>query len=134
MNIGLVMMALGPFRFGLTNGAFQDFKKSAQYDWKEVDRIGREPDLHFAGPRPQKVTINGEIYPQFRGGIYQTELMRAQAKAAGPLALTDGFGWFWRQWVIVGVDDKRTVFLPNGKPRKIEFALHLKSFETGILS
>ncbi|MGV6840164.1 MAG: phage tail protein [Planktomarina sp.] len=133
MNLGLVMMALGPFRFGLSNPAFQEFKKSAQYIWEEVDRIGHEPALHFAGPRPQKVTITGEIYPQFRGGLHQTELMHLQAKNAVPLALTDGFGWFWRQWVIVGVDDSRTYFLPNGKPRKIDFSLQLKSYVAGPL-
>jgi len=47
--------------------------------------------------------------------------------------MTDGFGWFWRQWVITGVDDKRTHFLADGKPRKIDFTLSLKSYRTGPL-
>ena len=77
MTVGLVMMALGNFRFGIQNGAFQDYKRQAEFIWAEVDRVGREPALQFAGARPQVLRISGEIYPQFKGGIHQTEAMRA---------------------------------------------------------
>lgn len=133
MNLGYVMMALGPFRFGINNGAFQDYKKTAEFIWSEVDRVRREPDLQYAGPASQTIKISGVIYPQFRGGIHQTELMRIQGGLGARLPLTDGFGWFWQQWVITGVDDTRKLFLPNGKPREIQFTLSLKAKPRGLL-
>ncbi|EEE38308.1 putative phage tail protein U [Rhodobacteraceae bacterium KLH11] len=56
------MMALGSFRFGMTNGAYQKFSRSAGYRWNEVDRIGREPALQYLGPGAQEIAIEGVIY------------------------------------------------------------------------
>ncbi len=47
---GLVMMALGSFRFGMRNDACQRFSHSAAWRWNKVDRIGREPALQYLGP------------------------------------------------------------------------------------
>ena len=41
MQLGLVMMALGVFRFGMAGGSYQQFSRTAGYRWQRVDRIGR---------------------------------------------------------------------------------------------
>lgn len=65
---GLVMMALGSFRFGMRNDACQRFSHSAAWRWNKVDRIGREPALQYLGPDAREVTIEGVIHPHFKGG------------------------------------------------------------------
>ena len=128
MQLGLVMMALVSFRFGLSHGAYQQFSRSAGYRWNKVNRIGREPALQYAGPDTQDVTIEGVIYPHFKGGLRQVELMRLKAGAATPLMMVDGLGWVWKRWIIVRVEERKSYFLRDGAPRKIEFSLALQSY------
>lgn len=128
MSLGLVMMALGSFRFGMANEAYQQFSRSAGYRWNKVSRIGREPALQFAGPDTQELTIEGVIYPHYRGGLRQVEGMRAQADLGLPLMMVDGLGWVWKHWVILRVEERKSVFMSDGAPRKIEFSMSLQSY------
>lgn len=126
--VPLVMMALGIFRFGMTDGAYQNFSRSAGYRWGKLDRIGREPALQYLGPDTQDVMIEGVIYPHFKGGLRQVELMRLKAEAGQPMMMVDGLGWVWKRWVITQIEERKSYFLRDGAPRRIEFSLTLKSY------
>lgn len=128
MQLGVVMMALGAFRFGVANGAYQSLKRSAPYRWEKVNRIGRPPALQFGGPDTQEVVIEGVIYPHYKGGLHQVELMRALAGTGVPMMMVDGLGWVWKRWAIVHIEETKTVFMADGAPRKIEFNLTLQSY------
>ncbi len=130
------MMALGAFRFGMTNGAYQTFSRTASYRWQKVNRIGRAPALQYSGPDAEEINLEGVIYPHFKGGLRQVELMRLGAKAATPMMMVDGLGWVWDRWVIDRVEERKSVFLRDGAPRKIEFSLSLKAYgkDGGVLS
>lgn len=136
MQLGMVMMALGIFRFGISSGSYQNFSRSASYRWGKVNRIGRAPALQFTGPDAETIKLDGVIYPHFKGGLRQVELMRLRAKAAKPMMMVDGLGWVWDRWVIDQVEERKGVFLRDGAPRKIEFTLSLKSYgkDNGVLS
>lgn len=125
---GLMMMALGPFRFGMTNGAYQQFARSAGYRWSKLDRIGREPALQYLGPDTQEVTIEGVIYPHYKGGLHQVDRMRLTAAPGLPLMMVDGLGWVWKRWVILRLEEHKSYFLRDGAPRKITFSLTLQSY------
>ena len=124
----LVMMALGAFRFGVNSGNYQTFRRSAEWRWEKLDRAGRAPALQFLGPNADEITLEGVIYPHFKGGLRQVELMRAQAGFGQPMMLVDSLGWVWEQWVINGVEERKSVFLPDGSPRKIEFTVRLRAY------
>ena len=130
MSIGLslVMMALGAFRFGVNRANYQTFIRSASWRWEAQDRVGRRPALQFLGPGTEEITLEGVIYPHFKGGLRQIELMRLVANAGQPLILVDGLGWVWERWVIVGVEERKSVFMADGAPRKIEFTVNLKAY------
>lgn len=136
MQLGMVMMALGIFRFGISSGSYQNFSRTAAYRWGKVNRIGRAPALQFTGPDAETIKLDGVIYPHFKGGLRQVELMRLRAKAAKPMMMVDGLGWVWDRWVIDQVEERKGVFLRDGAPRKIEFTLSLKSYgkDNGVLS
>jgi phage protein U len=74
------------------------------------------------------MVLAGTIYPHFKGGLRQVELMRLVARAGNPLLLCDGLGWVWDRWVITGVEETKSVFMADGAPRKIEFVLTLSSY------
>jgi phage protein U len=128
MSLGLVMMALGSFRFGMSNDAYQNFSRTAGYRWSKVDRLGRAPAMQFLGPDAQTVTLSGVIYPHFKGGLKQVDLMMLKAETATPLMMVDGLGWVWKRWVITSVTEKKGLFMADGAPRKIDFTMTLKSY------
>jgi phage protein U len=122
------MMSLGTFRFGVNKASYQTFTRTAGYRWGRQDRLGRQPAMQFLGPDTQEMVLAGTIYPHFKGGLRQVELMRLVARAGNPLLLCDGLGWVWDRWVITGVEETKSVFMADGAPRKIEFVLTLSSY------
>ncbi len=128
MSTAMVMMGLGVFRFGISNGAYQTLRRTAPYRWGKVERIGRMPALQYLGPDTQDLGIEGVIYPHFKGGLRQVELMRAKAGTGAPHMMVDGLGFVFHRWVITSVEERKSHFLRDGAPRKIEFALNLQSY------
>jgi len=126
--IDLVMMALGPLRFSIGQTSYQKLSRSAAYRWEQVDRVGRFPSLQFMGPGTETVQLQGVIYPHYRGGLRQMDLMREFAKNGSPFMLVDGLGWIWSRWVITNVEEAKSFFLSDGAPRKIEFTITLQAY------
>ncbi|SFQ14644.1 hypothetical protein SAMN05421853_102123 [Roseivivax halotolerans] len=131
--LDLVMMALGSFRFGLTSGDYQTFRRAASYRWEKVDRIGRAPALQFAGPDTETISLSGVIYPSFAGSFRQVEQMRLQAGLGLPFMLTDGMGFIWQRWCIASAEETRTVLFADGAPRKLEFSVELMAYGDDFL-
>lgn len=128
LGASLVMMALGSFRFGVNRAGYQSFSRSASWRWEAQDRLGRAPALQYLGPGSDEITLEGVIYPHFRGGLRQVELMRLVAGGGQPMILVDGLGWVWERWVIATVEERKSLFLADGAPRKIEFTLGLRAY------
>lgn len=128
LGASLVMMALGSFRFGVNRAGYQSFSRSASWRWEAQDRLGRAPALQYLGPGSDEITLEGVIYPHFRGGLRQVELMRLVAGTGQPMGLVDGLGWVWERWVIATVEERKSLFLTDGAPRKIEFTLGLRAY------
>jgi hypothetical protein len=122
------MMALGAFRFGVFGGSYQELTRKAAYRWEAQDRLGRDPAQQFLGPDAEEITLQGIIYPHYRGGLRQVEVMRAIARTGTPLMMVDGLGWVWQRWVIVEVIETKSVLYGDGTPRKIEFRIVLRAY------
>ena len=123
-----VMMLLGEYRFCVDNAAYQTLKRQTRYDWQAVHRLGMEPALQYTGKEVETVNLDGTIYPQFKGGLSQMALMRAQAGFGVPLMLIAGNGFAFGRWCIANVTENHSTFLSDGTPRKIEFTLNLKKY------
>lgn len=128
MQLSFMMMALGLFRFGVSQGSYQTFTRSARFRWEKLDRVGRAPALQFLGPDADEVVLEGVVYPHFKGGLRQVELMRLSARLGQPMMLTDGLGWIWDRWSITAVEEKKSVFLADGAPRRIDFSIRLQAY------
>jgi phage protein U len=124
----LIMMALGRFRFGVNRANYQTFSRNAPYRWAKQERLGRAPALQYLGPDTEEITLEGVIYPHFKGGLRQVELMRLIARQGVPLMLVDGLGFVWQRWCITTVDERRSFLMADGSPRKIEFSVSLQSY------
>lgn len=128
IGLSLVMMALGAFRFGVNRANYQHFTRSASWRWEAQARVGRRPALQFLGPGTDEITLEGVIYPHFKGGLRQVEMMRLVADQGQPLILVDGLGWVWERWVIVSIEERKSLFMSDGAPRKIEFTMSLSAY------
>lgn len=131
-----MMMLLGAYRFCISNSAYQSLARTTEYKWEEQRRLDSEPALQFTGMGTETITLEGLIYPQFKGGLRQLTLMRTQAGLGIPLMLISGNGSAFGRWCITSVSETQTYFLSDGTPRKIAFSLTLKKYgeekQTGL--
>ena len=123
-----IMMVLGAYFFSIDTAAYQDLVRTNEYRWPSQDRITRKPALQYVGPGHETICLNGVIYPEYKGGLYQMELLRAEAGLDVPQLLVDGTGLVWGKYVIERIEETKTVFFSDGTPRKIEFKLDLRRY------
>jgi uncharacterized protein len=124
----LVMLALGAFRFGVSQSGYQSLSRTAAYRWEKLDRLGRAPALQYLGPDAQEITLEGVIYPHFKGGLRQIEFMRLLAGTGMSQMLVDGLGFVWDRWCVTSIEERKSVFMADGAPRKIEFTITLQAY------
>ncbi len=123
-----MMIALGPFRFSIDTAPIVSESHRRGWQWVENEVIGSAPELQFTGSLPELMELRGVIYPHYRGGFLQVDLMAAMAETGEPQLLVTGTGKVLGLWVIEGIEDDRSRHFVNGLPRKIEFGIHLKKY------
>lgn len=123
-----MMLALGPYRFSLNTSAYQSLKRSSEYRWPSIERIGKEPLLQAIGAGCDRIDLDGVIYPHFRAGLGQINAMRDSAQRQEPLMLINGQGNVLGRFVITQIEESQNTFLADGAPRKIEFRLSLERY------
>lgn len=132
-----MMMILGAYRFCISNAAYQTLSRSTEYNWAEQERLSAGPALQFIGNGAETINLQGEIYPQFKGGLRQITLMRAEAGLGIPLMLISGNGMAFGRWCITAINETQTYFLKDGTARKISFSLTLQKYgeeqQAGVL-
>lgn len=123
-----MMMMLGAYRFCIGNAAYQSLARTTEYKWEEQKRLLGEPAMQFMGAGAETITLEGVVYPQFKGGLRQVALMRAEAGIGIPLMLISGNGMAFGRWCITNINETQTFFLKDGTARKIAFSLTLKKY------
>lgn len=123
------MMMLGPFLFSAGSAAPQRATHSSRYTWASQERLGKRPLLQYTGPGEERLGIDGTVYPEWKGGLYQMTLVRALAEQGEPQLLVDGLGMVWGMWVIHQVEQTGSVLDGKGAPRRIEFRVSLEFAE-----
>ena len=125
------MARIGSFTFSIDSAAFQQLERKTSYKWAKQERIGRNPALQFVGREAETITLQGTIYPHFRGGLGQMAQIRALAGSGMPqdFAMCDSeSGTVMGRWVVESVRETRTVFFADGAPRKIDFSITLTEY------
>lgn len=126
--INLILMALGTYRFGIGRADYQQLTRFAEYRWEQLPRVGRRPASQYLGPGLETLTLDGTIYPHFKGGLRQVASMRLIAGTGVPLFMTDGLGFAWHRWCIVSVSETGSFLMADGAPRRIEFTVELQAY------
>ena len=122
------LIKLGGYTFSIDSAAYQTLSRTTEYRWRAQPRVGRLPAHQFIGPGEETLSLEGVIYPHFKGGLGQLDAMRAEAGKGEPLMLVDGTGRIWQQWVISGVEETHKILFEDGTPRQMEFRLQLSRY------
>lgn len=120
-----IMMMLGMYQFSVSTAAYESLRRSVDYRWPVQERIGRRPARQFVGIGDETIELSGVILPHYLGGLGQLDSMRELAGQGVALTLADGRGRIWGKYCITAVSETRTVFWPDGEPRRMEFRLSL---------
>lgn len=123
-----VMMKLGAFTFSVNTAAYDEFSRTSAFRWQGQERYGQFPAQQYTGPGEDTITLSGDIYPNYAGGLGQLNAMRFEAGKGMPLFLVDGRGFIWGKWVIKSVHESQTTFFADGVPRKQSFSLELTRY------
>jgi phage protein U len=120
-----VMMQLGEYQFGIESAVYEQLRRSTSYRWQAQERIGRRPAQQFAGIGQETITLNGRIYPFYKGGLGQLDTMRTEAGQGEARILVDGLGRIWGKWAVRRIEETQSTLMPDGVPEKIDFSLEL---------
>jgi hypothetical protein len=123
-----ILMTLGGFQFEINTAAHEQMQRQNAYRWEKQDRLGREPAMQFIGKGEEKISLNGTIYPHFRGGLGQVATMRQMAEGGEPLQLIDGLGNVLGRYCILSVQETQTAYVGPGIPRRMDFSLELSRY------
>ncbi|WP_349967003.1 phage tail protein [Wolbachia endosymbiont of Armadillidium arcangelii] len=95
---------------------------SKEKRWYTIECIEKTL-LQNIGSGIECIDLTGVIYPRYQSnGLEQLKNIRDTQ------VLVDNSGNVLGDFVITNVEEKQILFFPDGKPRKIEFILKLKSY------
>ncbi|VVE34985.1 phage tail protein [Pandoraea fibrosis] len=123
-----VFMALGDYRFCISTAAYDTFRRESRWTWATLGRMGRVPARQYTGKGDDTITLEGTIYPHFRGGFRQIQAMRREADKGEPLLMVDSNGVVHGFWCITTVSETATPLTRGGMPLKQRFSLTLEYY------
>lgn len=118
------VVRLGSFGFGVDTAAFSTLRRRTEAAWAEVERIGGVPVAQFMG-WSETITLQGTVYPFWRGGLGQLPALRALVRAGKPLLMADGLGTVHGYWYVKSLEEDGSLHTPTGQPQKQGFTLDL---------
>ncbi|AWL12799.1 putative tape measure protein [Saliniradius amylolyticus] len=128
MAINETLMALGDYRFSIATAALKQMQRQYAYRWADVPVLNSKPRSQFTGPELFELTMEGVIYPYYKGGFEQIDQLQAQAAKGEPLRLVDGLGNDWGLVTVRKISEQHESLRVKGKPMKITFTITLKEY------
>lgn len=126
LNANNVMMKLGDYKFMIALSVYQQLERMTEWKWPSQHRFLQGPSSQFVGNGEDRITLNGVIFPEFRGGTGQIDRFREMGGMGQAYPLVSGLGRIMGNWLIESVNEKQTLHAAFGAPRKQEFTLVLR--------
>ncbi|QIL44637.1 phage tail protein [Acidovorax sp. HDW3] len=127
-----MLMALGQFVFGLDTLAFESLRRASAWRHPSQSRVGAMPARQYLGAGDDTITLSGVLAPEFRGTATSLAQLRDMAGRGNAFALVSGAGDIFGAYVIESLQETATLFVPDGRPRRIEFELQLQRVDAAL--
>lgn len=124
----MTQMSLGMFKFSVYTAAYQSLDRNTEYKWGEQPLFKNYDDLQYLGPGTDAMTLQGVVFPEYKGGVEQIDKLRLIAGWGKPQLLVSGFGKVLGNWVILSVTEGQTIMAAGGIPRRQEFTVSLRRY------
>ncbi|MCH8686451.1 phage tail protein [Pedomonas mirosovicensis] len=121
-----MLMALGQFVFSLSTLAHQDLSHRLGWRHEQSSRVGTRDANQFLGPGEETISLSGLVAPELMDGRASLDTLRNMADQGEAWPLVDGTGRVFGSFVITGLDERQSLFNPDGTARRIEFGLELR--------
>ena len=121
-----MMMILGFFVFSLPTATYQQLQRQTNWRHASNSRFGAPPAYQFVGKGEDVVTLDGTIYPEFKGSPLSLDALRIMGDKGASWPLIAGTGRIYGLYIIDSMSETQTYFFNDGAPRKLEFNLVLK--------
>ena len=117
------MLTWGQVAFGVSTASIDRLRRRTEYRWPAQARVGRRPSLQSVGPGADKITLDGVMFPGYRGDARLIRDVLAAAAAEGrALLLTEATGRVHGKWALESIDETRSGLFADGAPRRIEYS------------
>ncbi|WP_456267641.1 phage tail protein [Kushneria sp. AK178] len=126
-----VMLKLGRYAFCVDTAAYQQLHRATRWTWASQSRVGAREALQYTGKAGEVITLDGIIYPEYRGGAGQLDRMRAEADKARPLLMVDGNGYIHGRWVVESIEETGEIHARGGTPRRQRFVIQIRYRDDG---
>lgn len=120
------LLTLGLFVFAMDSLPFQELQRRTDWRHASSERFGARPASQYAGPGEDKVSLTGTLVPEVAGAYSAIERLREMADSGDSWPLVTGQGTVLGNFRIVAVDERQTLHLAGGLPRRVEFAVDLE--------
>lgn len=120
------MLCLGLFVFSLNTLAYQELQRRTAWKHPTQSIVGGRDASQFLGPGEDTITLSGSMVPEFAGQPASLDELRRMANTGQAWALVEGSGTVYGAFVILDLQETKTLFYVDGTPRKIEFTLSLR--------
>ncbi|MDH4571110.1 phage tail protein [Salinicola acroporae] len=124
-----MMMVYGMFVFSLGTAAYQDFQRQTQWRNASLSRIGKRPSIQFLGPGTDRITLAGELYPEFTGGQANLDQLRAMGEQGAAWPLIEGTGRMYGLYTMDSMDESSARHFRDGAASHITFSLSLSRID-----
>ncbi|GHB32967.1 phage tail protein [Salinicola rhizosphaerae] len=124
-----MMMVYGMFVFSLSTAAYQDFRRQTQWRNSSLSRIGKRPAIQFLGPGTDRITLAGELYPEFTGGQANLDQLRAMGEQGAAWPLIEGTGRMYGLFTMDSMDEGSDRHFRDGAASHITFSLSLSRID-----
>lgn len=128
-----MMMTLGFFVFSLHTAAYQDFQRQTNWRHPSNSRVGVIPARQFTGKGDDTINLDGLLVPELVGELQSLDTLRAMADTGNAWPLIEGTGKIYGVYVIENMTEGKTLFFPDGAPRRTEFKLTLQRVDDNAL-
>jgi phage protein U len=121
-----VLLTLGDFRFSVNELDYHELERSTEYRHASTEIFGGDDQLHYTGPGADEITLNGVLYPHFKGREQHLDDLNEMGRSGKQYILTTGRGRVLGKWVILSKRVNETSIMKNGVALKNAFTITLR--------
>lgn len=120
-----MLLALGLFVFETPTIPFTDIQRRTSWRHGKSARVGARDASQYLGPGDDQISLSGVLLPGYAGSFASMRTLRTMADEGDAWPLVTGAGEVLGDFVITAIDERSSVLMVDGVPRRVDFGIDL---------